>query len=98
MVEVARARWRWWTVMLRGIAAIVFGILSLLELGRSFESLALLFGGFAIVDGALWLCVGQLADHPPGMIAHAVVSFSAGSFALLAPGLTWFALLLVIAG
>ena len=98
MVEVARAQWRWWIVVLRGIAAIGFGILSLLELGGSFESLAVLFGGFAIVDGLLWLGVGHHADVPAGMVSHAVVSLSAGSFALLAPGLTPFALLLVIAG
>jgi uncharacterized membrane protein HdeD (DUF308 family) len=98
MVDVARARWRWWTVVLRGIAAITFGILSLLEPQRSFESLAVLFGGFAIVDGVLWLAVGLRAYVPAGMVSHAVVSLSAGSFALLAPGLTWFALLLVIAG
>jgi uncharacterized membrane protein HdeD (DUF308 family) len=98
MVEVERARWRWWTVVLRGIAAIAFGIVSLLDPGQSFKTLTLLFGGFAIVDGALWLCVGERSSHPAGMVAHAVVSFWAGSFALLAPGLTPFALLLVIAG
>jgi len=98
MVEVARARWRWWTVVLRGIAAIALGILSLLQPEAAFGWFAAVFGGFAIVDGALWLCAGQRSFYPAATVSHAVVSLWAGSFALLAPGLTPFALLLVIAG
>ena len=41
----------WWVVLLRGIAAIVFGLLALLWPQISISVLVLLFGIFAIADG-----------------------------------------------
>src|SRR5690242_4003447 len=48
-------RWRWWTVLLRGIAAVALGILSLIAPAFAFLSLVILFGIYAIVDGVLAL-------------------------------------------
>jgi uncharacterized membrane protein HdeD (DUF308 family) len=91
-------RWRWWTVALRGIAAIAFGILSVFAPGITFISLVLLFGAYSIVDGALALA---LASKPMQrrfpLIARGLVSIAAGVIALVLPGITGFALLLVIA-
>jgi uncharacterized membrane protein HdeD (DUF308 family) len=41
----------WWTVLLRGIACILFGLAIFLIPGISLISLTLLFGAFALVDG-----------------------------------------------
>src|SRR5882724_88784 len=41
----------WWAIALRGVAAIVFGVLTLLVPGVSLAVLVLLFGSYALVDG-----------------------------------------------
>ncbi|MGE0548147.1 MAG: HdeD family acid-resistance protein [Kofleriaceae bacterium] len=90
-------RWRWWTVALRGAAAIALGILSLVFPGATLLSFVLLFGVFALVDGVLAL---GLATRLPGrgaMIARGVISILAGLVALLLPVVTAFVLLMVIA-
>jgi uncharacterized membrane protein HdeD (DUF308 family) len=91
-------RWRWWTVALRGIAAILFGILSVFAPGITFVSLVLLFGAYSIVDGALALALASRPIQPRfPLIARGMVSIVAGVLALVLPGITGFALLLVIA-
>jgi uncharacterized membrane protein HdeD (DUF308 family) len=41
----------WWLVLLRGIAAIIFGILALTLPGITLAALIILFGAYAFVDG-----------------------------------------------
>ena len=91
--------WRWWTVVLRGVVAIVFGVLSLIAPTVAFLSLVLLFGLFAIIEGGLALGLGlERAAYPRGaMIVRGLVSIAAGVLALAWPGITALALLLVIA-
>jgi uncharacterized membrane protein HdeD (DUF308 family) len=76
-------RWRWWTVALRGVAAILFGILSVFAPGVSFISLVLLFGIYSLVDGALAL---GLATKPIErrftLVARGLVSIVAGVIAI----------------
>lgn len=45
----------WWTVGLRGVAAILFGVAALVWPGLTLQVLVLLFGAFAMVDGAFTL-------------------------------------------
>ena len=92
-------RWRWWTVVLRGVAAVLFGLACLFAPQAAFLSLVVLFGAFAIVNGALAL---GLASHTTRgargpMIAHAIISIVAGVLALVWPGITALVLLFVIA-
>ena len=47
----------WWWLALRGMAAILFGILALAWRGETLGSFMLLFGGFALVDGLLVIFV-----------------------------------------
>jgi hypothetical protein len=39
-----RSAWRWWTVVLRGVAAVLFGLFALFAPQVVFLSLVLLFG------------------------------------------------------
>jgi uncharacterized membrane protein HdeD (DUF308 family) len=45
----------WWLLLLRGLAAIVFGVLAFLWPGLTLVTLVLLYGAFALVDGVLRL-------------------------------------------
>lgn len=41
----------WWAVLIRGIAAVVFGILAFIWPGATIIAIAILFGAYAFVDG-----------------------------------------------
>ena len=45
----------WWTLVLRGLAAIIFGILAYIWPGITFTVLVLLFGAYALWDGVFAL-------------------------------------------
>ncbi|WP_134678475.1 HdeD family acid-resistance protein [Paracoccus ravus] len=45
----------WWLLLLRGIAAIVFGIVALIWPGLTVYALLMVFGAFAIFDGVIAL-------------------------------------------
>ena len=89
--------WRTWTIALRGLAAVLLGLLSLMAPQWTFLSVVLLFGMYAIVDGVLAFAMEPRAGSRLVHVARGVVSFVAGSFALARPGLSAFALVLVIA-
>jgi uncharacterized membrane protein HdeD (DUF308 family) len=90
--------WRWWTVALRGVAAIVFGVLALIAPTYAFLSLVILFGIFAIADGVLAFALGATPLVSKGaMYARGVISIAAGVIALVWPQITGLALLFVIA-
>jgi uncharacterized membrane protein HdeD (DUF308 family) len=42
---------RWWVLLIRGIAAIAFGVLCFANTGLSLTTLVLMFGAYALVDG-----------------------------------------------
>ena len=45
----------WWLILLRGIAAIIFGVLAFVWPGITLVTLVLLFGAYTLVDGVLAL-------------------------------------------
>ncbi len=45
----------WWLILLRGIAAIIFGVLAFIWPGITLVTLVLFYGAFALVDGVLAL-------------------------------------------
>ncbi|GAB2838605.1 HdeD family acid-resistance protein [Actinocorallia aurea] len=95
--EVAR---HWWLVLLRGILAVLFGIIAWVWPGITVLALAILFGAYALVDGiaALYHAIRGLPGQSRGWLAFTgVLSVAAGLIALFWPGITVFVLLLVIA-
>jgi uncharacterized membrane protein HdeD (DUF308 family) len=91
---------RWWVVLVRGLAAIAFGVISLVTPKISLLALVLLFGGYAIVDGVFNLVLA-LRDRRKrwGMLAfEGIVSIFAGVVAFMWPGVTAWALLMLVAG
>ena len=92
---------RWWVVLLRGICAVVFGILALIWPGLTLLTLVLLYGAYALVDGVLsiaWGVAGRAAPHPWWvMILVGLLGVAAGIVTFLYPGITAIVLLAIIA-
>jgi len=94
------ANWR--VLALRGLAALIFGLVVLLWPGAILAVLTLVFGIYAIVDGGI-LLVPTLRTSERGArrwlpLAEGAVGVIAGLVALLWPGLTVSGLLYVIVG
>ena len=92
----------WWLVLLRGIAAVVFGVLAFFWPGLTLLTLTLLWGAYALCDGvfALWAAIsGKGGEMAPRwwLAVVGVVGVLAGVGAFLWPGMTTLVLLLFIA-
>lgn len=91
----------WWLVLLRGIAAIVFGILAWAWPGITLITLVLFWGAYALVDGIAALIGGwQAKDKGKPMwtiVLVGVIGICAGIFTFVQPGVTAIALLMLIA-
>lgn len=90
----------WWVLMLRGVIAIVFGILIWREPEISIAVLVLFFGAFLLVDGVLgaYSAIAERKDHDDWwvLLLWALVSAGVGVLTLVAPGITALALLFYI--
>jgi uncharacterized membrane protein HdeD (DUF308 family) len=92
----------WRVLALRGLVAVLFGLVILLWPGLILAVLSLLFGIYALVDGGVVL-VPALRSSDRGArrwlpLAEGTVGVIAGLVALLWPGLTASGLLYVIVG
>lgn len=91
----------WWLVALRGLLAILFGLTALFWPDLTWLVLVLMFGVYAMVDGAFAMMSGLASSkYSPRwwvFLLEGLVSVAAGVIALMRPGLAGFALILVIA-
>jgi uncharacterized membrane protein HdeD (DUF308 family) len=91
----------WWVLLLRGIVAIVFGVLAWLQPGISLAALVLLFGAYSMADGILgaWTAVAGRKEHEHWwvLLLEGLVGIGVGVLTLFAPGVTALALLFYIA-
>jgi uncharacterized membrane protein HdeD (DUF308 family) len=53
----------WWTIALRGVIAVLFGLIALAAPGAALLSLALLFGAYLLADGIIGLVVTWRASR-----------------------------------
>src|SRR5918997_4571356 len=91
----------WWALALRGALAILFGLAALLRPGIALEALILLFGAYALVDGAFAI-VGVFGGTGGGtprwvLLVEGVAGVLAGFIAFILPGMTALVLLYLIA-
>src|SRR5258706_4725235 len=95
---------RWWTFVLRGIFAIIFGLLTFLMPGMALLTLVFVFGFYAIADGIFNLIAAFSRTRAPderrlptwALLIQGVLGVIAGCLAFLIPGLTALALLFLI--
>lgn len=92
----------WWALVLRGLAAVLFGIIALLSPGITLTTLVLLFGIYAFIDGvfAIATVIKKRNGQRPtwAWLLEGVVGIAAGVLAFVLPGATALALLYLIAG
>ncbi len=100
-LEMFPATTRWWALVIRGLAAIAFGVLAFWRPSISLFALVIMFGAYAIVDGVFAVVVAiRGARVLPGwgwLLAEGIVGIGAGVVTFLWPGITAVALLAVIA-
>ncbi len=99
-IDVDALARNWWVILLRGIAGIVFGILTFVAPGISLAALVLVFGAYAFVDGVLSIVTAvhrRGADHWALLLLEGVVGIAAAVMTLLWPTITVIALLYVMA-
>jgi uncharacterized membrane protein HdeD (DUF308 family) len=91
----------WWVIALRGVAAIAFGILTIVWPTLSLLGIVYLFGAYALVDGISSILAavrGEPATRGHGLLI-AIIGFAgviAGLIAFVNPSLTVITLLYVI--
>jgi uncharacterized membrane protein HdeD (DUF308 family) len=91
----------WWVLLLRGIAAIAFGLVTWFMPGISLAVLVLLFGAYVLADGILtvWMAIAGRgeSEHRWVLVLWGLVGIGVGILTFLAPGVTALALLFYIA-
>jgi uncharacterized membrane protein HdeD (DUF308 family) len=91
----------WWAPVLRGIAAVVFGVLALAWPSLTVAVLVLLYGSYALVDGVIALSMGvfggdQARGRRPWLVFQGALAVAAGVVTLIWPAITAIVLLWVI--
>jgi uncharacterized membrane protein HdeD (DUF308 family) len=89
----------WWVLALRGLAAIVFGILAFAWPGITVVSLVILYGAYALVDGvfSIFAAIGGGTPAPRWWLAVVgIIGILAGLIAFANPVLVGLYLLLFI--
>jgi uncharacterized membrane protein HdeD (DUF308 family) len=88
----------WWALALRGVFAVLFGLLTFLIPGITLLTLVLLFGAYAILDGIFDIVSAVRAPgrHWP-LVLEGVVGIIIGILTFLWPGITTMVLLYLIA-
>lgn len=91
----------WWLLLLRGVAAIVFGVLAFIWPGVTLAVLVLFYGAFALVDGAFALAAAIMGKGGMGprwwLAIVGLLGVAAGVLTFLWPGITALVLLVFIA-
>jgi len=94
----------WWAFVIRGILAVLFGVLTLLVPGMALLTFVFMFGFYAIAEGVFNI-VGAFrrSDQPQqqhwwALLLEGLLSIVAGMVALFFPSITAWVLLFIVAG
>jgi uncharacterized membrane protein HdeD (DUF308 family) len=91
----------WWALVLRGCAAIAFGVLAFAWPGITLQVLVLFFGAYALIDGILSVAAAVRAHgHSENwglFLLQGLLGIGLGVLTWLAPGATAVAILLYMA-
>jgi len=97
----ARLADNWWAIALRGVFAILFGLIALLLPGVTLTALALLFAAYMLVDGIFDIVAGVRAatqgERWGWLVLEGIVDLIAGAIAVVWPLITILAFVLLLA-
>ncbi len=99
-MEVALAR-NWWSLVIRGLAAIALGIVAFAWPGITVAALVLLFGAYALVDGVVSIVgawkAARAHERWGALIFEGIAGIITAAITAIFPGLTALALVYLIA-
>jgi len=91
----------WWTVALRGVVAILFGLAAFLWSGLTLQVLIALFGVFVLLDGLFTIAIAfntrKVYTRWWGFLLQGIVGVAVGIIAFAWPAVTATAMLYMIA-
>lgn len=91
----------WWSLLLRGLAGVAFGVLSFLAPGISLAALVLCFGAYAFVDGIFAIAMAlrrtERGERWAALLLQGVIGILAGVATLFLPIVTALALVYLVA-
>jgi uncharacterized membrane protein HdeD (DUF308 family) len=88
----------WWALALRGLAAVLFGLLTFLVPGITLLTLVLLFGIYALADGAFnVIAFFRPFAHHWALLVEGLIGLAVGVLTFAWPAITAVALLYLIA-
>jgi uncharacterized membrane protein HdeD (DUF308 family) len=97
---IANLASNWWAFVLRGIFALLFGVIAFVYPGLTILSLTYVFGFYAILDGVFALVAAwnfRSSDRVWLLILEGLLGLGAGVIAFVWPQVTALALLAVVA-
>jgi uncharacterized membrane protein HdeD (DUF308 family) len=91
----------WWAIGLRGVLAIVFGLIALFLPGATMLSLVIVFAIYAFADGVVGIVSGvraaQAGERWGVLVFEGLVNIAVAVIAVLWPGITVVAFVLLVA-
>jgi uncharacterized membrane protein HdeD (DUF308 family) len=91
----------WWSLVLRGMIAMLVGVLTFIWPGITLQAIVLLFGAYALLDGAMNITGAWYASRARerwgALVLQGIVGIAAAAIAVLWPGITLFALVMLVA-
>jgi uncharacterized membrane protein HdeD (DUF308 family) len=91
----------WWLVLLRGVAGILFGIITFIAPLSSLAALVIVFGAYAFADGVLMIAsaIRRRGEEQPTwmLVLHGLAGLAIGTITLSRPAATALGLLWTIA-
>ena len=91
----------WWSLVIRGVAGVLLGVITFAWPGITLGALVLLFGAYALIDGVTGIVGAVRASRTHerwgSLLIGGMAGIAAGAVTFLWPGITALALVYVIA-
>jgi uncharacterized membrane protein HdeD (DUF308 family) len=86
----------WWLLLLRGLLAILFGVLALAQPYAALAAVVLVFGVWAFVDGVAAIALAIAGQRSWHMLVVGLIGIAAGVLTFARPGITALALYAIV--
>ena len=91
----------WWSLVIRGLAALILGVVAFVWPGITLAALVVLFGAYALIDGVVCFMGAWKASRSHerwgALVLEGIAGIAASIITILWPAITAFALVVVIA-